>query len=186
MTFNYPTLTIGPTGLGVLGTTPMITDTWSVAASSVITGGATVFAPLTINIYNECYSTAISLSQATTTFSYKITDPQITYQIPSFTITTTTAIADNCVTFTLIDTATNAAPSFPFTYPSITFGPTTAGTISTSSKTYNLALTAAVNLNSGATETATITVTFHHECSSMTVTPTAGNTISYTLNNPTI
>ena len=164
----------------------MVTYSWSVGATSVITGGTTVFSPLTINIYSECYSTAISVSQASTTYTYQITAPQVTYQIPSFTITPSTALADNCVSFTLLDTATNAAPSFPFTYPSITFGPSTAGTISTSSKTYNLALTATINLSGGATASATITVTYLHECSTMTVTPTAGNTISYTLNNPTI
>ena len=62
ITFSYPALSIGPTGLGVLGTTPMLTETWSVAATSVISGVATVFSPLTINVYSECYSTTISVA----------------------------------------------------------------------------------------------------------------------------
>ena len=60
ISFTYPTLTIGPTGLGILGTTPMISLTWSVAAQSVMSGGgATVFTPLTVTLYNECDTTTL-------------------------------------------------------------------------------------------------------------------------------
>jgi hypothetical protein len=68
---TYPTLTIGPTTALTLGTTASVTNNWYVKGLSMISGRNALFAPLTVNIYHECYGLTIS-SPVASTFSYTI------------------------------------------------------------------------------------------------------------------
>jgi hypothetical protein len=100
----YPTLNIGPTVALTLGTTPSVTYNWYVQGISIISGSTAVYAPLTINLYHECYGLTVS-SPVASTYSYTIKDAIQNNILASFQINDLTRLS--CITFTLLDLSSN-------------------------------------------------------------------------------
>lgn len=132
---SYPTLTIGPTNAGAIGTAATQVFSYTVRATSIITTTYSDTA-LTITVSHECSTATLTANVAGNTVSYTMNNPtpQVT-TLNSFTPANIPTGA-TCFTYSLMFAPANTVPvTIPsyitFAYPTFTIGPTGLGVLGT-------------------------------------------------------
>ena len=186
---TYPTLTIGPTVGGEIGTARSSVYGYRVQAIAMMSGVGINTATVVITIQNECYSAAIAPSSAGVTTTYQILDSQVTIDLSTLLPVSGQPTGIACFTYNIYDASnavTTPASYVTFSYPTISIGPTAANQIGASpSVTLSYQVGAVLTITPNTAYYSPVAFTVNHECSSTTIATTSGNTISYTMNNPT-
>lgn len=126
---TYPTLTIGPTVGGEIGTARTIVYGYRVQAVPMLSGAVTSTATVAITIENECFSATISPSFAGLTTAYKGLDPRATVDISTILPVSGQPTGISCFTYNLYDTSkviTTPPTYISLSYPTVSIGPTVA------------------------------------------------------------
>ena len=183
MSFNYPTLTIGPTTTTTIGNVDSVINNWYVRGVNIITGSIPYFSPLTVNIYHECHTATISAT-AINTINYTILSSTSTNTLTFFTVNSPSGL--NCYTYSLLEsdqvTPVTLLTFITFNYPTLTIGPTTTTSIGNVDSILFTWYVQATSIISGVIPTLVqLNVNIYHYCHTASITATAGDTINYTI-----
>lgn len=119
-------------------------------------------------------------------FSYTIGDPQLPNTLALYTIDRPSKTSD-CVNFQLLDSALSpfSLPYVTFAYPDFDVGLAAWGTLSVPTVTYNLKVSAFVNLAGNSPIYADISLVVYHECYSLQLAAPKNNLYEYIIQAPT-